>query len=490
MTKTLKNDQSMQHDSLHNKQHDSQQEQCLIVNEQLGDYLDGLLSSDECRDFEAHLQACGDCQAMVTDMQALLGNLKELPMEMLPDGFEASLHEALERESIMIKENKSIKTNPATGQIYGNWKARFSNFKAWQKGVSYAAALFLVAFVGLNGMSGLMPGTGLGFNGTKSMDAMSTDMNYGAPEVGAESREGAVADGLQVAPAGDEKLSVTFNENQTLAGAKMAPESPVVAPDVALAETPIEPPPVAPASGETPTPQNQKLIKRAEVQIEVLAYKETVDKLIAQAQAMGGYVENSFTGTYMARVGTQDVSLKQGYLVLRVPTLAYETMVSSFEQYGKIITQTQSTEDVTAQYRDVYQEIKNLEVREKTLREIMGKAVNVTEIIEVERELSRVRGEINAYNGTLAGWDRLVDMSTLHINLTEVKDTTTTVNPPRKDLFGRAQEAFIQTINRMIVAFEALFIKVIGALPVILPVALVAGIGYGIYRKFKSRRAA
>ena len=85
MTKTIQNDQDKQQESLHNKQQESQQEQCLIVNEQLGDYLDGLLSPDEQNDFDTHLLICDSCQALVTDMQALLGNLKELPMEMLPE---------------------------------------------------------------------------------------------------------------------------------------------------------------------------------------------------------------------------------------------------------------------------------------------------------------------------------------------------------------------------------------------------------------------
>jgi len=397
---------------------------CDIIQDKFDDYLADLLSEEERQELEAHLEVCTDCAEALDDLKLLLEALKELPMEKLPEGFEASLHETLVKESESVKKKKS--------------------FLHWQKGISYAAAALLVVVIGSSGLNGILSNYN---RATKSSDAMAYQMmedGVESPMVGAA--ESTREFGLSLAPSAPEFTAKNAGALDALTFEKQ--------------ESQVE--------ESIFTPEYQKLIKRAQVSLEVLNYDEVFTNLEAKINALKGYVETSYTGTYTQTIAGERVTLKEGYLQLRMPSDSFSGVLSDLEMYGTVVSRSQSTDDITAQYRDVYQEMKNLEVREQALRDIMARAETIADIIEVERELSRVRSDINRYAGTLQGWDRQVAMSTIQVSLKEVRDLTSTVNPPREDTWSRAKEAFIKTINRLIETMELGFVAFVGALPFII----------------------
>ncbi len=433
---------------------------CDQIQEKMHDYLDGDLSSEMRAQIEAHLDDCPACKEAYSDLKEVLQLLKELPIEPLPENFEATLHEALERESKAIRQTVQNKVSPLR-----------QRFKKWQRGLSYAAAVFLVGVVGLSGMDGF---SSLLQNQSKMSDEATVEMasdsgvRSGAPELMAKSED------------------VNFSESLSAVAPEEAPvDAPVDTPIVSTALAPVE----APAKSDDPfTPQEIKRIYSGQVSLEVTAYDQALNRVTKQVTDLGGYVENQQTGTYNQIIGGKDVLLHEGFVVLRVPAEHFNTVMTSLAGQGKVLNTSQQTSDITAEYRDTYQELKNLQVREASLREIMAKAANVTEIIEVERELSRVRQEINAYGSQLAGWDRMVAHSTIHVNIREVRDTTSAVNPPQAGLFARAREAFVKTVNAIIEGFDRLFVATVGAMPIVLPLLLVSVLGWFAYKRFLKRK--
>lgn len=435
---------------------------CEQFKSQLHDYLDGALSAKEQDNLEAHAAACPECAKELSEMKEVLKLLKDLPIEPLPENFEANLHEALVRESAAMQHNPD--------QVHGekpearvNFKARFNK---WQRGLSYAAAVFLVGIVGLGGAGSVLNNFQM-----KSADAAVNEelnVSYSGDNIGfAGAAEG-----------------VDANANLKMGAA------PEAAADMAVRESAtVEAPSVATQPQDAFSPEAIKRIQTAQVNLEVTAYQAAMDSLTNHVTNLGGYIENSQTGTYTQRIGGQDVTLHEGFVVLRVPAEQFQALQAAVGDLGKVVYSAAQVMDVTDQYRDTYNELKNLEVRETALRAIMAKAKTVTETIEVERELSSVRASINALGTQLKGWDRLVAMSTITVNLKEVRDTTSSVNPPQPGLFDRAREAFVNTINAMIESFEKLFVWTVGILPVALPVILLGGGGYWIYRRRAKRRA-
>lgn len=432
---------------------------CEQFKSQLHDYLDGALSAKEQDNLEAHAAACPECAKELSEMKEVLKLLKDLPIEPLPENFEANLHEALVRESATLQQKSGARVN---------FKARFNK---WQRGLSYAAAVFLVGIVGLGGAGSVLNS----FQMKSAEAAVTEELNvaYSSDNVGfAGAAEGADANPSLKMGAAPE------------AAADMATAQPQGAQDgraVAPADTGANP-------QDAFSPEAIKRIQTAQVNLEVTAYQATMDSLTAHVSNLGGYIENSQTGTYTQRIGGQDVTLHEGFVVLRVPAEQFQALQAAVGDLGKVVYSAAQVVDVTDQYRDTYNELKNLEVRETALRAIMAKAKTVTETIEVERELSSVRASINALGTQLKGWDRLVAMSTITVNLREVRDTTSSVNPPQAGLFDRAREAFVNTINAMIESFEKLFVWTVGILPVALPVILLGGGGYWIYRRRSKRR--
>lgn len=434
---------------------------CEQFNNLMHDYLDGLLSDEARQDMDRHVRECPDCLEALSEMKEVLKLLKDLPIEPLPENFEANLHEALVRESVALNLNKAS---------HASFSARF---KKWQRGLSYAAAVFLVGVVGLGGGSALLGNLN---QKTASAVAMEESLDYGAAQ-----DVNVALSSPQVSPMAPDLANTGAASNDS-GRMKVAeggtPEAP--------AEGEIAP---TGASGtDAFTPGEIKRIQTAQLNLEVIDYQGAVDAFINHVTTFGGYVENSQTGTYTQRIGGKDVTLHEGFMVLRVPNEQFQALLTAIGDQGKVIYETSLVNDVTDQYRDTYQELKNLEVREGALREIMTKAKNVTEIIEVERELSRVRQDINNLGSQLKGWDRLVAMSTIHVNLREVRDTTSAVNPPEPGLMQRAKEAFVNTVNGMIEGFEKLFVGLVGLLPILVPVTLVAGLGLWYGARLRKRK--
>ena len=105
---------------------------------------------------------------------------------------------------------------------------------------------------------------------------------------------------------------------------------------------------------------------------------------------------------------------------------------------GELKNQTLGTEDVTKAYFDTDARLKNAHVMEQRLIDMLKtKTGKVSDLLQVEKELGRVREEIEKMQGELKYWDSQVQFATVTISLAE-KDME---EPARFLLKERAQLA-------------------------------------------------
>jgi hypothetical protein len=78
-----------------------------------------------------------------------------------------------------------------------------------------------------------------------------------------------------------------------------------------------------------------------------------------------------------------------------------------------------SSRDVTEEYVDLSASLKNLEATEQQLQVIMDKAETVEDILDVQRELTRVRGEIEQTKARMQYLEQTSSTSIIHIQLEE-----------------------------------------------------------------------
>src|SRR5207248_525738 len=87
---------------------------------------------------------------------------------------------------------------------------------------------------------------------------------------------------------------------------------------------------------------------------------------------------------------------------------------------GELKNQTLGTEDVTKAYFDTDARLKNARVMEQRLIDMLKtKTSKVSDLLQVEKELGRVREEIEKMQGDLKYWDSQVQFATVTISLAE-----------------------------------------------------------------------
>lgn len=158
-----------------------------------------------------------------------------------------------------------------------------------------------------------------------------------------------------------------------------------------------------------------KIIKSAAVSIEVAkgTFEESMAKVAKTAEALGGYV--STTESY----SDTDGKLSSGRVIIRVPGEKFNTAIDDIKKAGELKSISITGQDVTQEYVDLESRLKNFEAQEKILLGLMDKSTDVTDSIEVQRELSNVQGEMEVIKGRMNYLDNLVGFSTVDVYIAE-----------------------------------------------------------------------
>lgn len=106
-------------------------------------------------------------------------------------------------------------------------------------------------------------------------------------------------------------------------------------------------------------------------------------------------------------------------LTLRVPSQAAPSVFQELEKVGKVTEQTVTARDVGKEYFDANLRLSSLEATLRRYEEILGQASKVEDLLRIEQEMARVRGEIEAIKGNLRWLKDRAARATLHLTLRE-----------------------------------------------------------------------
>ena len=170
-------------------------------------------------------------------------------------------------------------------------------------------------------------------------------------------------------------------------------------------------------SRQTETPMagvaNRKLIRNANVELEVVSFDEAVQKIIVLANEERGYVATTNSEK-------QANGKLRGQVIAKVLPENLDRFLQKIRGLGELKNQMLGTEDVSKAYFDTDARLKNARVMEQRLIEMLKtKAGKVSDLLQVEKELGRVREEIEKMQGELKYWDSQVQFATVTISLAE-----------------------------------------------------------------------
>ena len=110
----------------------------------------------------------------------------------------------------------------------------------------------------------------------------------------------------------------------------------------------------------------------------------------------------------------------RGQVVVKVLPENLDRFLQKIRGLGELKNQTLGTEDVTKAYFDTDARLKNARVMEQRLIDMLKtKTGKVSDLLQVEKELARVREEIEKMQGELKYWDSQVQFATVTISLAE-----------------------------------------------------------------------
>lgn len=195
----------------------------------------------------------------------------------------------------------------------------------------------------------------------------------------ADMKSAQVTDGAANSPAAEQLQVVAGTMERSDMGAETAGGSGFALPGSSVAVLPVD----------------AMLIRTGNASIEVRALNPAIDQVRALARQMGGFVANT-------SIQAGDERLRSASIELRIPNEQFDAAVSGLNGLGKLETVQVSTEDVGEQYTDIAARVVNAHRLEDRLIDVLAnRPGKLQDILAVERELARVREEIERYEGRL-----------------------------------------------------------------------------------------
>jgi hypothetical protein len=204
---------------------------------------------------------------------------------------------------------------------------------------------------------------------------------------------------------------------------------------------------------------SRKLIRTAQITIEVDDYRAAAARVDELARAQGGYLAGS-----QSTGGRGD--RRHGRLTLRVPSEHFDAVVGGLKGVGKVLTDKTDSEDVTKAYFDLETRLRVKRDTEARLREILRtRTARLADVLEAERELARVTEEIEGMEGQRRFYDQQVALSTIVLSLEEPQSVA------RPDLLHPVRQAFRESLRVMSLSAAALIYVVVFLAPWAVPAA-------------------
>jgi len=225
-----------------------------------------------------------------------------------------------------------------------------------------------------------------------------------------------------------------------------------------------------PTTSAQGTGVDTKIIKTAQVTLEVSDVSATADALKDLAQRNGGYLSSS----NVQRGSTNRLSAT---VILRIPSASFENILASVKSSGTIKSVSVQGEDITEEYVDLQAQKTSYQNQLAQYNIIMKKAEKVEDVITVQAQIDRVQTELDRLEGRLRYLDSRIDLSTITVYLQEPEPVG-----------GETGHSFVSAINEGIAGFFGMIDALIVLLFTLIPLIVIGCVVYWIYRWRKAEK--
>ena len=207
--------------------------------------------------------------------------------------------------------------------------------------------------------------------------------------------------------------------------------------------------------------ETQYRIRTADVSLDVENHDDALAEITRMMQQVDGFIAES--NVY----GTEEN--RQSNLVLRVPAEHMDAVLEDISSLGKQTHSNTGGSNVTLQYVDLEARIRNLERQEERLLDILDNTGTLEEILRVEQELSRVRGELESRVAEFRNLRDRVDFATISVSLRESATASPSITGSGlKGVWQRGVTGLINSVNAMMTGLGNFLVALLTVLPYLL----------------------
>jgi hypothetical protein len=214
------------------------------------------------------------------------------------------------------------------------------------------------------------------------------------------------------------------------------------------------------------------VIRTGTASVEVDSLEPGLAELRRLTTQVGGFVANT------SLQGGRE-QLRQATLEIKVPAQRFDELTTGLQPLGRVEFVNVTAEDVGEEFVDITARVANGRRLEERLVDLLAtRTGRLQDVLAVERELARVREEIERHEGRLRYLKTRAAMSMLAVTLHEAKPIVG--EHPGYSVIG---EAFRQAWRN----FVQLVAGVIAAMGILVPVAALTGVAIFLVRKYRKK---
>ena len=233
----------------------------------------------------------------------------------------------------------------------------------------------------------------------------------------------------------------------------------------------------APVPAAVPTPAggaaqtvDTKIIRTADITLEVSNVTAAAATVAAIGTGAGGYVSTT-------NIGTDYSGQPYGSVVIRIPAANFDSTLSGVQALGTVKSISTQGQDVTEEYVDVQAQITAYENQIAQYNQIMKNATQVEDVLAVQQQIDTVQTNLDRVNGRMKYLNSQVDYSTISVSLQEPAPVG-----------GTQGHDFVAAINEGIAGFFGVIDAIIVLVISVLPLVIIGCIAYTGYRILKGKK--
>jgi hypothetical protein len=181
-----------------------------------------------------------------------------------------------------------------------------------------------------------------------------------------------------------------------------------------------------------PSPMIARTVSLSIVAKDFAASRSLLDSVLARHQGYFGQLN----------ISTPENAARSLQASLRIPAAELPAALADLKKLGRVETESQSGEEVTQQHFDLVARLKTSRETEQRFRAILQQRTGkLSDVLEVEQEIARVRGDIETMEGEQKELEHRVSFATVALQLTE--EYKAQLNPPAASISTRIYNAFV-----------------------------------------------